>query len=897
MWARLVLEQSKWVVLRVWGLETKRYWKIFRAFPVPVNDCRLTRRGMPRRSVAACMGNCHFVFFTLFVLMTGAEVRGDVGKAATGNSVRTVKDLMELMLNRDILDMLRNGGFDFREPARIFLPPKFYSIVPLDQGQPNSEQAISFILPARPKMTGESLSPTRSPSSSSSSSAAPSYGGKADQQKPSGASGKPHAAGTPGLTGETGGTRINLISYSDGKVTATTTTGAGDGGQSAVSNKGSETLEKNVGTNVNAVPAGTVETRAIFPAPSRTQTTPANERHSLTTSITDQTVSQNVGRTLPPTDGRVGATGGSTKDRLRSALPGEPDVDYPILGTVPATQFRCDQRHQGYYADVETRCQVFRVCANTDSSGRGFAFLCPNGTLFNQRHLVCDWYMNVRCEDSESFYHVNEEIGKMAGGRQEMMAAVMSMVTYPMRTLMETMAGVGVIDVRVAGVEKEQDAIPVPPVTNAVDFGALRTDLQPPFSSVISGNGRKPIRNELDRSNYVAPAAQRTKVDPVQEQVPTNVYRPKLNDVYVSNLGTLSTDVDSGFDPQRSTLLTKAEGTVTQLPQVQSYGAVNQNRKTPSQLVATDVQLVRADLVKSWDGQPNDSPPQRPVSLKLTPIASPYQKPASPTTTSQPAVERFVPKVQQQKPKAFFQGASILPPTGVLPPSSFTRTVSIGGTKKVETPKPPNPPAGFAPLRKVLSVQKVTVVPENVNYHTVPSFQTYAPANFHHNQRVHQQSFGSSHTGYSTYTIPTVQSFPSTLYTVPGTTYVPVKAAHRYISTTPERSTQQVYAVNPAYLQQYSGSSGTTSRVSYATVPQQHLRRSDIVAPVDTRRSKTTTTVLQVVPSLSFYLNDAQEKRAFDEAVRQGLFDERRRRAYTSYDVPLGSVGRLSTSY
>lgn len=25
----------------------------------------------------------------------------------------------------------------------------------------------------------------------------------------------------------------------------------------------------------------------------------------------------------------------------------------------------------GYYADVEARCQVFRVCTNTDLSGKG----------------------------------------------------------------------------------------------------------------------------------------------------------------------------------------------------------------------------------------------------------------------------------------------------------------------------------------------------------------------------------------------------------------------------------------------------------------------------------------------------------------------------------------------
>lgn len=42
----------------------------------------------------------------------------------------------------------------------------------------------------------------------------------------------------------------------------------------------------------------------------------------------------------------------------------------------------------GYYADIGARCQVFRVCANTaEDISKGFAFLCPNGTLFNQGRL------------------------------------------------------------------------------------------------------------------------------------------------------------------------------------------------------------------------------------------------------------------------------------------------------------------------------------------------------------------------------------------------------------------------------------------------------------------------------------------------------------------------------
>lgn len=37
--------------------------------------------------------------------------------------------------------------------------------------------------------------------------------------------------------------------------------------------------------------------------------------------------------------------------------------------------------YSGYYADIETRCQVWHWCLH---SGTMFDFLCPNGTVFNQ---------------------------------------------------------------------------------------------------------------------------------------------------------------------------------------------------------------------------------------------------------------------------------------------------------------------------------------------------------------------------------------------------------------------------------------------------------------------------------------------------------------------------------
>ncbi|XP_053665163.1 uncharacterized protein LOC128714313 [Anopheles marshallii] len=823
---------------------------------------------MPRRLVAGCMANSRvmcFVSLLPLLLLTGTEVRGHVSEpssSSSSNSVRTVMDLMEVMLNGNILDMLKNGGFDFREPARIFLPPKFYSIVPLDQGHMNPDQILTYDQQRKAVSTGQSHD---LPSSTA-------IGGKAiQQQKPSGAVAGDKPAGRGVVSESSGGTRINLISYSDGKVT--TAGSVGNGRRPAVTNKGSETLEKNVATNGHV---------GVVPAMARTnfqeringkEMTPANEQQrwqpSLTTSITDQTVSQNVGRTLP-TSGRPNG-GGSTTDRLRSALPGEPDVDYPILGSVPPTQFSCDKRHHGYYADVETRCQVFRVCANTDSTGRGFAFLCPNGTLFNQRHLVCDWYMNVRCEESENFYHVNDNIGGTPAGRsmvsdnrQDMMKVVMSMVTYPMRSLMDMMNGVGVIEERVGDVQERTEEVKQPPSSRRDDYVTPGAGLEPPLyreRTRITGsvNNFSPVMN-----NFVAGVS--LPVAPRADQQLSNAYRPKLDNVYVSSLGTLSTDPDSGFDPLRSTVLTKTDGTAAQLygvPQADTFGVVNVNQQGFGRpVVASDVQLVRADLIKSWNDQSKASPQQR-VSLKLTPVSQVFAQQTGPAQLNiQP---------QHQTTHSVFKQGSILPPTGVLPPSSFSRTVSIGGTRKHVDPSAHR----FAPVRTVLPIQKVTVVPES-SYRMQTNFNTRLG------------NFNPTNTPtYRTTPFDGAGSVPvQTMYVRSGENFPPVVQLQTHARPGPQRTEMQQVPV------------GYNRHIS--NTPSPLLRRNDVLsvipptASVSPRRLKTTT-VLQVVPSLSFYLNDAEEKRAFDEAVRQGLFDERRRRAYTSYDVPLGSVGRLSS--
>ena len=52
--------------------------------------------------------------------------------------------------------------------------------------------------------------------------------------------------------------------------------------------------------------------------------------------------------------------------------------------------------------------QVFHICHR---SGRRDSFLCPNGTVFNQKYFVCDWWYNFKCEDAPFFYPVNAAIG------------------------------------------------------------------------------------------------------------------------------------------------------------------------------------------------------------------------------------------------------------------------------------------------------------------------------------------------------------------------------------------------------------------------------------------------------------------------------------------------------
>lgn len=48
---------------------------------------------------------------------------------------------------------------------------------------------------------------------------------------------------------------------------------------------------------------------------------------------------------------------------------------------------------------------MFHICDN----GRKVSFLCPNGTIFRQSHLICDWWFRVDCERSVELYEESAE--------------------------------------------------------------------------------------------------------------------------------------------------------------------------------------------------------------------------------------------------------------------------------------------------------------------------------------------------------------------------------------------------------------------------------------------------------------------------------------------------------
>lgn len=66
-----------------------------------------------------------------------------------------------------------------------------------------------------------------------------------------------------------------------------------------------------------------------------------------------------------------------------NTIPGEPGVDYPTYDKIPRTTFTCSGKvDSGYYADLETDCQVKeKKCCECDHSGH-FSLACSNTKIY-----------------------------------------------------------------------------------------------------------------------------------------------------------------------------------------------------------------------------------------------------------------------------------------------------------------------------------------------------------------------------------------------------------------------------------------------------------------------------------------------------------------------------------
>lgn len=183
---------------------------------------------------------------------------------------------------------------------------------------------------------------------------------------------------------------------------------------------------------------------------------------------------------------------------------------------------------------MEARCQVFRICSNTDFTGKGFPFLCPNGTIFNQKHFVCDWYKNVDCEESGKFYYKNSENGVET--KEQMMRKAQMMIEFPMKTLLKA------FEKPVEQLQPTPQSKPHIQRTSPIPIQTTRTQ----------------VKKSAGTSSYVP-----TPTRPVKT-IPTRIannpeHAIKTNEVFISNLGELSSDPNTSFNPKTSVIINNSE--------------------------------------------------------------------------------------------------------------------------------------------------------------------------------------------------------------------------------------------------------------------------------------------------------------------------------------------------
>ncbi|XP_076352679.1 uncharacterized protein LOC143248131 [Tachypleus tridentatus] len=133
---------------------------------------------------------------------------------------------------------------------------------------------------------------------------------------------------------------------------------------------------------------------------------PTNTTTTSTTTTTTTPVPTTTRRYYPPRyDGRY--IDYLSDPNLPRELNGVDLNGYPFFPILPDDIiFECNDRHDGYYASVPHRCQLFHYCFG----GQRFDFLCPNYTLYDQQTFTCRFVNKVDCASSELFYHKNDAL-------------------------------------------------------------------------------------------------------------------------------------------------------------------------------------------------------------------------------------------------------------------------------------------------------------------------------------------------------------------------------------------------------------------------------------------------------------------------------------------------------
>ena len=67
-----------------------------------------------------------------------------------------------------------------------------------------------------------------------------------------------------------------------------------------------------------------------------------------------------------------------------------------------------------YYADPEARCQVFHRCIAVFGVFFKYSFLCPTGSVFNQKYSTCDWCYRVTCRQEDVAAEERDEDEELA---------------------------------------------------------------------------------------------------------------------------------------------------------------------------------------------------------------------------------------------------------------------------------------------------------------------------------------------------------------------------------------------------------------------------------------------------------------------------------------------------